>query len=229
MPVSTNSNSADASDPLADVPGSAPARARRRHALGLPAGSVRALLALSVIGMLGAIVFLDREREPEVKTLYAYLWFMLFLVLVSFFASHGSTIGVPEVHERSPLGLPRGSIRILILLGFGGIVAWLYHTHRLTEEPPSLPPEMFLLMPGGFFVGWVVARIKMALSKEPQGPFWFQDLEAWVALIAMILLGADLLLQISINPSLPPERRINLTKFEGALAAIVSFYFGVRT
>ena len=228
MSVSPTSRPVDPNDPLGDIPGRAP-RVRYRHALGLPAGSVCALISLTVIGMLGVIVYFDKEREPEVKTLYAYLWFMLFLIIASFFASHGANIAVPEIHEKSPLGLPRGSVRFLIIAGFAAIVAWLYHTNRLTEEPPTLPPQLLVLMPGGFFLGWLIARVVRTMSQEPQGPFWFQDLEAWVAIIAIILLVADLLLQMSINPSLPAERRISLSNLEGALAGMVSFYFGVRT
>src|SRR5262249_10337253 len=98
----------------------APVRARR-HALGLPAGSVRALLAFSVLALLGLIVYIYPERpakdQESIQTLYAYLWAMLFLVIASFFTAHGHSIGYTDAG--SPLGLPRGTVRILLIAGFG--------------------------------------------------------------------------------------------------------------
>jgi hypothetical protein len=217
----------DSADIPGFEPGAAPPVPLHRHALGWPAGSVRALLALGLLALQGIIVFLGKEKQPDVSTLYVYLWFMLFLVIASFFAGHGKSMGVPRIHGKSPLGLPRGSVRLLIILGFGAIVGWLYHTHRLLEEPPSLPPELLLLMPGGFFLGWLVSLLVHGLSGG-QEPYWFQDLEAWVALIALLIMLADLIIHVFINPSVPAERQLSLAQLEGALVAVVSFYFGAR-
>jgi hypothetical protein len=212
-------------DPRQPVRPSAP-----RHALGLPAGSVRALLALSVLGLLGLIIFLNMEQKsPEIKTLYAYLWFMLFLIIASFFAAHGKTIRVPDVHDSSPLGLPRGSVRLILLVGFGVLVGWLYHTDRLFTEAPTVPPALILVMPLGFFTGWLVARVVRTLTGLPQGPYWFQDIEAWVAIVAMVMLLIDGLIHLVINPSIGDEHQIQLRTWEGVLAGLVSFYFGARS
>jgi hypothetical protein len=227
------SRPANASPDSSDIPGigpeTAPPAPVRRHALGWPAGSVRALLTLGLLGIQGIIVGLEKERVREVQTIYVYLWFMLFLAIASFFAAHGKSMGVPHVHGIHPLGLPRGSIRILLILGFGGIVGWLYHTHRLLDEQPTMPMELMLLMPGGFFLGWLLSRLVLGLSGGEQEPYWFQDLEAWVAIVALLLMLVDVLFHVFINPSMSEESRVSLSVLEGALAAIVSFYFGARS
>src|SRR5262249_46589109 len=98
----------------ADIPGlegPAPARSvRRRHALGLPAGSVRALLTSIVFGLLAAIMIV--QGEDRVPTLYTYLWYLLLLIIAHYFAAHGNSIRSSS-EERSPLGLPRGFFRFL--------------------------------------------------------------------------------------------------------------------
>jgi hypothetical protein len=54
-----------------------------------------------------------------------------------------------------------------------------------------------------------------------------QDLEAWLALIAVIGLCIVGLIYLVINPSL--ERPGNIPNLEGFLATIVVFYFGARS
>ena len=86
-----------------------------RHALNLPAGSIRALLAFGVLGYLWILALKrDQAGKPllthtEVSLPFIYLQFLMVLILASFFAAHGATIG-SHVSERSPLGLPRGSV-----------------------------------------------------------------------------------------------------------------------
>ena len=58
---------------------------------------------------------------------------------------------------------------------------------------------------------------------------WLQDIEAWLALLAVMLLTLEVMFQLVINPTLPAERQINLPHIENILAAIVGFYFGARS
>src|SRR5262249_19406926 len=129
---------------------------RRRHALGLPAGSVRALLTSLVFGLLAAILVTgEQERVP---TLYNYLWYLLFLILAHYFAAHGNSIrSHPE--ERSPLGLPRGFFRFLIIGGFVGLIAWLYYQNHDFQTPQMTSAANPLILLAGFFLGVFVARI----------------------------------------------------------------------
>jgi len=59
-------------------------------------------------------------------------------------------------------------------------------------------------------------------------PAWFQDIQAWLAIIAMLGLGVLLLVHVFINRSVSPEYQIGV-RVDVALATIVSFYFGARS
>src|SRR5262245_49037445 len=114
-----------------------------RHALGLPAGSVRALLALGVLGYLWALLFvitkgdatlgesLDKELAHKLRSqrdlAFVYFNIIMVLILAHFFAAHGSTIG-HKVSRRSPLGLPAGTVRFLLLGGYLAMAYYLYVT-----------------------------------------------------------------------------------------------------
>jgi hypothetical protein len=201
---------------------------RRRHALGLPAGSVRAILALMVIGIIWTILLL-----PDKQPIPAYLIYLLFLILGHFFAAHGTSIASASSPEPSPLYLPGGFIRALIVLGFVAVVGFEYYRDSEAlmkqfadsveglKEQPYLP----LLLLGGFFVG--VFMSFLVGHKHP--PYWFQDVQAWFALLAVIGLFIDLLIKVVINPSLAADQRLTLPHWEGALSAIVALYFGARS
>ena len=89
--------------------------APRRHALGLPAGSVRALLALAVLGLLWTVALTHwhgetvSEADKHLPTILIALQILMVLILVHFFTAHGHTIG-RHISIASPLGLPGGSI-----------------------------------------------------------------------------------------------------------------------
>src|SRR6516165_7004695 len=94
--------------------GPAPRPRPTRHALGLPAGSVRALLAIGILAMLWLLVLRPGTAGEEGKVIsgeaglvFVYLNMLMILVLVHFFTAHGKTIG-PQVSDKSPLGLPSG-------------------------------------------------------------------------------------------------------------------------
>jgi hypothetical protein len=198
-----------------------------RHPLGLPAGSVRAVLSLIIAGLFWLLLLLPADKDVQVPL---YLYFLLGMVLV-FFASHGRSIAPAGAAHRSPLGLPRGSILGIIVLGTVAVVGWKMHTDpelllsRLTPEPQQLPQWPYLLaaLVGGFFLGWLIRL----------GPwrslYWFQDLQAWVSLIAMAMLGVEIVVLLFINPHLEEQTPINFPMWEEALTAIVAFYFGVRS
>src|SRR5258707_13249355 len=102
----------------------APANTMPRHALGLPAGSVRALLAFGVLGYLWVLALAPTREGKSLLTenlqasqAFIYLQFLMVLILAHFFTAHGRSIG-HQVSRRSPLGLPRGSVRILLLGGY---------------------------------------------------------------------------------------------------------------
>src|SRR5262245_28083854 len=204
-----------------------------RHALNMPAGSIRALLAFGVLASLWVLVLRPGGDEgplanPEASLAFIYLQFLMILILAPFFTAHGHTIG-SQVSNRSPLGLPKGTVRFLLLAGYLGLAAYLLHTKPRFEMPET--GNMILLplvLITGFFLGHVITGGMWVLAGGTL-PAWFQDLQAWVALVALFLLGAIIIVRLVINTSLPLESRIDIPLTEAILAGLVGFYFGARS
>jgi hypothetical protein len=202
-----------------------------RHALGLPAGSVRALLTLMVVGLVCALILIPPRDPGRPNPLPAYLLYLLFLILGHYFAAHGNTIK-PRGHAGpSPLYLPAGFIRFIVAVGLSATIIWQWVNHReeflqqlqdsvtVMRDQPFLP----LVLLVGFFVGVVVRT----LVGRQNPPYWWQDIEAWFALLGVIGLCIEVLIHFVINPTL--EKPLELPNWEGFLAAIVAFYFGARS
>lgn len=198
-----------------------------RHALGLPAGSVRAILAFGVLGLLWAIELIY-DRDKSWPLLFFYLQALMLLILASFFAAHGKSIGA-HVSPRSPLGLPRGSIRFILLAGYAGLAYFLYHNDRKFEAPPKGEIWLALLiLLTGFFLGHMIGRLIRGMSGGVE-PYWFQDLQAWLSLLGMIAMAVVAIVHLFINPSLKPSAQLDMPTLEAFLAAVVGFYFGSRS
>src|SRR5213078_3937167 len=60
-----------------------------RHALGLPAGSVRALLGLAVLGLLWVMALKLPQKLP---LSFVYLQSLMLVILAHYFAAHGKTV-----------------------------------------------------------------------------------------------------------------------------------------
>jgi hypothetical protein len=214
--------------------GTAPV-AYARQPLGLPAGSVRAVLTLIILGLVWGLMLLPEDR---VKGVPLYLFYLMFLVLGHFFAAHGHSIRGPRTGPASPLHLPRGSLRTLAILGFLGVLGWRFYQHpddwdavfRL-QQPIVDQPYLPLVLVGAFFLGVFLSRSLGRLVSGPEGePPWLQDLRAWLALLATFGLAVEVIIQLIINPSLPPDRQpISLPIWQTGLAAVVAFYFGARS
>src|SRR5579872_4816015 len=91
---------------IVQTPG-APARLAPppRHALGLPAGSVRAILAFAVLAMLWVLALRPLIGGQSVADFklpleFVYLQILMVLILAHFFAAHGGSIG-PHAGGRS--------------------------------------------------------------------------------------------------------------------------------
>src|SRR5262249_35130532 len=100
-----------------------------RAPLGLPVGSIRALLCLGIAG-----AFWVYLCHPSVDHVPLYLHFLAMSVLL-FFASHGSSIGRPN--ERSPWYLPRGTFRLLLIAGTVGVIVW-----QAMQDPQEMMRRM---------------------------------------------------------------------------------------
>jgi hypothetical protein len=204
-----------------------------RHALGLPAGSVRALLALSVLGLLWLLALqpVPGHGEPlsqiKLPTVFMNLQILMVLILAHYFAAHGHSIRSRPEH-RSPLGLPRGSVRFLLLAGYLGLAVYLYHREPKFEYPSTSAIILLLVLISGFFLGHLLTAAVRMVSGGVL-PFWFQDIEAWAALLAMLCMGVLFIVLLFINPSLSLEQRLDLPMTEAILASLVGFYFGARS
>lgn len=198
-----------------------------RHPLGLPPGSVRALLILMVMGTIWVLLLMPRAVHVPL-----YLWYLLFLCTGAYFAGRSSS----RDQGPAPLYLPRGSIRILIVIGFFGILGYAIfkdpsgfaNTPMLTEADKKETLVLPTVMIGAFLIGVIVNAACWKLLKRPEGmPAWYQDVQAWVSVLAVLGLGAQVILELVIFPSLtsPPS----LPQLQIVLSSVIAFYFGVRT
>jgi hypothetical protein len=216
-------------NPGLDPQAAAPApRQYRRHALGLPAGSIRALLALMVLGVLWLLALYAPTEQGEVPLDFIYLQYVMILILAHFFAAHGNTIG-KNVSEHSPLGLPGGSVRFLLLAGYIGLIVWLVMNKRTFERAAEGTLFLPLVLVSGFFVGFVVTKLVLFTSPSGQLPFWFQDVQAWFALLAVFGLAIITMIHLFILPNIQESLRFGTTTIEIIVAAVVGFYFGARS
>ncbi len=206
-----------------------------RHALGLPAGSIRAILAFMVLAVLWLLALFANRAAGETYALtlplplaFIYLQYVMILILAHFFAAHGNTIG-RHISPKSPLGLPAGSVRFLLVAGYLGLVAWLLYSHREFKAAPEGTLTLPLVLLSGFFAGFLVTKVVKAGAHGGQIPFWFQDVQAWFALLAVIGLVIITLIYLFIFPSIEERLQWSMTGIETVVAGIVGFYFGARS
>jgi len=194
-----------------------------RAPLGLPPGSVRAVIALLIGGLFWGLVFFHERAEKIPLAIY----FLLCLELL-FFVAHGHTIGPADAAHPNPWWLPRGFFRILIMLGFLLSIGWqlVQDPDRLlkhltpTEDQLRQWPYLLFALGGGFMLGRL-----LRLGPWHRSPA-FQDFLAWVSLVSILALGAEILLVAFVIPGLP--RPPDLSLWEYFLTAVVACYFGLR-
>lgn len=210
-----------------------PATPKPRHALGLPAGSIRALLAFGVLGYLWLLVLRPTEgggsplANQQASLAFIYLQFLMVLIIGHFFTAHGKTIG-HHISEGSPLGLPSGCVRFLLLAGYLGQAVYLYYTRPKFELPETASVILLVLvLVSAYMVGYVITGAMNTVYSVL--PPWFLDLQAWVALCALLLLGVILLIRLVINTAVSPDNQIRLDVVEAVLAGLVGLYFGARS
>src|SRR5262249_22120762 len=160
------------------------------------------------------------EKGPDAKLPleFVYLQFLMVLILAHYFSAHGSTIA-GQVSRRSPLGLPRGSVRLLLLAGYAGLAYYLYNNKREFDVQPTTHfvfPLALLL--SGFFIGHYLTGAVRVFSGG-RLPYWFQDVQAWVALLATGILGILIIFHFVINPTVSPEQQLGGGTLDMILAA----------
>jgi hypothetical protein len=183
------------------------------NALGLPAGSVRALLALVIFG--GIWLWLYRSPDREVPP---YLRDLMFIIMGHYFAARQAK----NVDGPSPLYLPRGTIRLLLFGGFFAVAIAVLGRDGFSVNEAWVT----LTLVGGFMLG----VLTNALLGRRRLPRVVEDVRAIVSLaagVALIVLVFDLWRP----PAEWTHFQSYLVKYkaEDVLAAIVGFYFGSKS
>jgi hypothetical protein len=206
----------------AEVPTEAPTAARPVRALGLPNGSVRALLALMVV----AVVLRETLAGRPIGVLLAEA---LLVILAHYFASRRLLALPPGLRERleqegvlepepSPLWLPRHTVRGLIVAGFFGTAVILGLQGRLFAPGAFENIGLFVAYLAGVLYAWWRDRRRRA---RPPGVLHALSvhLGALAALIAcaILLFGSD-----------GGDATASAGWTEKLLLGIVLFYFGAR-
>jgi hypothetical protein len=197
-----------------------------RHPLGMPAGSVRAILALIITALFWTLLLIPEEKKIPIPL---FLFFNTAMVLLFFFA-HGRSIAKTD-DQRSPWGLPRGSFRFLIIVGTAAVFGLHYYLHQSLPlaklvpqvDNPTQWTNLLIAMAAGLLSGRLIGHGPWRNSAA------FMDIQAWVSLIAMLGLAAEIIFLLFINPGLSDEMKVNLSLMECILTGIVSWYFGARS
>ncbi len=196
----------------------------RRHALGLPAGSVRSLLALIIVGLVCVMMLVP--KQPPIAP---YLVYLLFLVL-----GHLFTQAIGPASSPGPLYLPAWLVRLLIV---AAVVATVVVKLFVFQDEEGLriqfdktldamkgQPFLPLLLLGGFFVG---VLLRAVLGRD-NPPLVWQEVEAWLSLLAMGGLCIAAIIHLVIAPSVH-SHEVATPTWDSILSIIIAFYFGARS
>lgn len=190
---------------------------KQRHALGLPGGSVRALMALGMVGTVCGLLVRDPSRAlPEA------LESLLFVVLGHYFAARSQASDDPE-DGPPPLWLPRGTVRFLLIAGL--VTAGAVVVRSGGEEAQR--GMITLVVVAAFLLGLVLTRVTGWLQKRRGRPWRpFEDLRALVGLGAAGALAVHAFYGVLPGPDTLSIGRVGV---EQGLAGLVGFYFGSRS
>jgi hypothetical protein len=190
---------------------------RKIHALGLPAGSVRALLALGVVGTVCGLIVRDSG-----KPLPDHLESLLFVVIGHYFAARGQA-AVDPANGPPPLFLPRGSVRLLLVAALITVGVIVFRQDGIL----ALRGLFTLILVFAFLLGLLLARITRWIARRRSTPSrWFSDLQALVGLLAVGALAVQLFVGVFPGPEALGVGRIGV---EQGLAGLIGFYFGARS
>jgi hypothetical protein len=189
---------------------------KNHHALGLPGGSVRALIALGMVGTVCGLIIKDPGQAlPEP------LENLLFVILGHYFAARGQAPADPAGGP-PPLYLPRGTVRVLLVAGLVAAGVMVVRAGG-AAAPRGL---LTLVLVAAFLLGMVMTRLTawIGRGRKPWRPF--EDLRALVGIAAAGTLAAHAFLGVLPGPETIGVGRVGL---EQGLAALVGFYFGSRS
>jgi hypothetical protein len=197
-----------------------------RNPLGLPRGSVRAILAIVITLMFWAYLVYTPASGTIIKV-PSYMYCLAILVFV-FFAAHRSTIGPDAAHAHSPLYLPRATLRFAILGGTIAITVWqlivnpdvLLNKLTPTDDQMKGWPYLIFSLIGGFTVGWLFSHGPWKKSA------WYQDLQAWLSLVALTFMLVNLFIDLIAKAA---AHSSDFLLWDCVVIAILSLYYGARS
>ena len=193
--------------------------------LGMPTGSVRALLTLILV----AVVVTRMAQGDDIAKEQTLLWLETLLIALSHYFTTRRFVELPPdvlrqleddgvvERERHPLFLPRNSIRFIIVAAFGWLAYYLYSTGQLFQHHAAT----LMVLLASFLLGSIVRRISRWWNhgRIHRTTGTMGDIKALVVLGAMLLVAIPELLG---SPNLidPTLQRIAL--------GMMLFYFGSR-
>lgn len=181
--------------------------------LNLPRGSVRALILLTLVGVLWTLMLLGREL-PLV---------LCYLVLMALSGYYGTRAGdAPTGGTQCPLFLPRGCIRVLVALGFGVVAYVLIEEGRLTLDTANIMKDRssaMLILVAALLLGFLVRKVADLMSQGAATPLrcGFENVKS----LFVLLLTAFLAFVWITTPA-------NLETVAVLAAPLLVFYFGSR-
>ncbi|MBN1422836.1 MAG: hypothetical protein JXP34_28930, partial [Planctomycetes bacterium] len=122
--------------------------------LGLPAGSVRAIIALSLCAGVWLCILRGLEIPESLRDI-------LLAVLGYYFARRACVVDAPPASSPSPrrrfapLYLPRGSVRVILVLGFAAVIAAIF----VRKIPVPAGNVLLLALVGSFLAGQIARRV----------------------------------------------------------------------
>ncbi len=191
-----------------------------RPPLGLPTGSVRALLTLLILAIVVHEIVLQRE--------VAVIWTETLVISLAYYFTYRRFVSLPRdviarleregaiPRDSNPLWLPRHSVRILIILTFCGLGTYLFREGRLYERQVIMIFGTVLcyllgVFISGFSAWWSKGRQSLATH------FW-EDIKA-AAVLLTVVATAGLYFTA---PEMVPHWLQTMT------VGLVLFYFGSR-
>lgn len=194
---------------------------KTRTTLGLPRGSVRALLTLIII----SVVVTETVRGNNIP----FFWTETLMIALAHYFTSRRFMQLPnevirqleeEGHiekESNPLYLPRHSIRIIILVTFIALGIYLYRENRLFNVAAlSILGSVF-----AYLVGFLVKPLIdwYYKGKDKESLYWWEDIKAVVVIIVLAISAGCYLVN---RPDLLP------LYFRNGSLCLVLFYFGSR-
>jgi hypothetical protein len=200
-----------------------------RHPLGLPLGSVRALISLVIAVHFWMMLVIPKPENVGEKAFHVpiNLWFLMLLSMVFFVAFN--PFGSSDEDEDVRMGAPAIVLRAIILIVTGVVLVYEFLNHqerlleRLTPTGENVSKQWVacgLSLLGGLLFGKIM---KLFPFQESQG---YRAIISWLALLASIMALVLFVTETFIQPNL--QQNVDLLVLQCITTALTAFYFGAR-